>query len=385
MKYSKEDTMSYKWNILTTILVLVLVVPFSQAAPYKVDGSSSEAFKSSINYISKDLSDEQKVQLALALLKLKLAGVNSASQLQQRPELMANEPTQELLDTVNGLTYREIIALAEQTSTLQISIGRGADSKRPAIPLPPKQPRMREFPKDPKTLPIKPEPEVDGHELSAIYVEEPRWPSSALWAGQEGWVLLEFKLDDKGQPVNVTMLDSSPEKVFDSSAIASLPKWVFELPPGHKTESIYQYVLEYRLAEDDDFDFQGDVTSLSISTVDIKQVKLESLTDEQLVLSINYSLEPFHQGDRIYEAIIMFKHSEGYFEPVPTLPVGENLLTEPSGTTLITTPLPDQSELELLKGELQYVIMVMQRSDDKGTYSSIGSSRIFRKQLDGFE
>ena len=45
---------------------------------------------------------------------------------------------------------------------------------------------------------------------------------------KEGWVELAFDIDKSGNPINISVLDSHPEDVFDNEGIRALTKWKYK-------------------------------------------------------------------------------------------------------------------------------------------------------------
>ena len=67
---------------------------------------------------------------------------------------------------------------------------------------------------------------VDGDALAIVRVL-PRYPSRALSRGIEGWVLLEFAINELGQAIEPLVVDADPKGVFDRSAINAIKKWKY--------------------------------------------------------------------------------------------------------------------------------------------------------------
>jgi protein TonB len=67
---------------------------------------------------------------------------------------------------------------------------------------------------------------VDGDALAIVRVL-PRYPSRALSRGIEGWVLLEFAINEIGQAMNPVVVESDPRGIFDRSAINAVKKWKY--------------------------------------------------------------------------------------------------------------------------------------------------------------
>lgn len=53
----------------------------------------------------------------------------------------------------------------------------------------------------------------------------PIYPEQARQQGIEGSVLLEFDINEQGEPVNIKVAESEPRGVFDAAAIAAVEQW----------------------------------------------------------------------------------------------------------------------------------------------------------------
>lgn len=67
---------------------------------------------------------------------------------------------------------------------------------------------------------------VDGDALAIVRVL-PQYPSRALSRGIEGWVLLEFTINEVGLAVDPIVVDADPPGMFDRSAINAVRKWKY--------------------------------------------------------------------------------------------------------------------------------------------------------------
>ena len=67
---------------------------------------------------------------------------------------------------------------------------------------------------------------VDGDTLAIVRVL-PRYPSRALSRGIEGWVLLEFAVDELGLAVNPVVIESEPPGIFDRAATSAVKRWKY--------------------------------------------------------------------------------------------------------------------------------------------------------------
>lgn len=67
---------------------------------------------------------------------------------------------------------------------------------------------------------------VDGDALAIVRVL-PRYPSRALSRGVEGWVLLEFAINELGQAIEPVVVDADPKGTFDRAAISAVKRWKY--------------------------------------------------------------------------------------------------------------------------------------------------------------
>ena len=75
-----------------------------------------------------------------------------------------------------------------------------------------------------------------------LYRITPAYPESLLPAPVKGSVTLTFDIDAAGGvPSNVKVVYSSPQGVFDSTAVLALQQWYFELADGQKPPSGVQH------------------------------------------------------------------------------------------------------------------------------------------------
>lgn len=74
--------------------------------------------------------------------------------------------------------------------------------------------------------------EESAHAPLRTAMVSPVYPARASLAGVEGNVELQYAIDASGRPTDIRVLQSQPEGVFDSAAIAALAQWRFERPSG---------------------------------------------------------------------------------------------------------------------------------------------------------
>ncbi len=67
---------------------------------------------------------------------------------------------------------------------------------------------------------------VDGDALAIVRVL-PQYPNRALSRGIEGWVLLEFTINEVGLAMDPLVVDADPPNIFDRAAINAVRKWKY--------------------------------------------------------------------------------------------------------------------------------------------------------------
>ncbi|PWW14202.1 MULTISPECIES: TonB family protein [Pseudidiomarina] len=80
--------------------------------------------------------------------------------------------------------------------------------------------------------------------ITPIVRINPRYPEAAAAEGVEGYVEVEFWIGNDGKPVDIKVLKSQPEGVFDDNVIAALQRWRYV--PG-KTDQPLQLRIDMRL------------------------------------------------------------------------------------------------------------------------------------------
>ena len=92
---------------------------------------------------------------------------------------------------------------------------------------------------------------VDGDALAIVRVL-PRYPSRALNRGIEGWVLLEFAINELGQAIEPVVIEADPKGVFDRSAINAIKKWKYRpmMEDGKPTVRVgVRQLVSYNIAK----------------------------------------------------------------------------------------------------------------------------------------
>lgn len=92
-------------------------------------------------------------------------------------------------------------------------------------------------------------------EIKAHTVVPPVYPFKARRKHINGFVRLEFSVDEKGRAVDIEVVEAQPAEIFEKSAINALEKWVFEVDEN--------YSGNRRLFQKFDFDMEGSESTLS--------------------------------------------------------------------------------------------------------------------------
>ncbi|MGX5202969.1 energy transducer TonB [Aliikangiella sp. IMCC44632] len=93
----------------------------------------------------------------------------------------------------------------------------------------------------------RPIPQLTHQQAKPLKVVQPCFPYRAIRLNAEGWVQLEFSLDEQGLPVDIQPIDDSPKGIFKDCALKSLRKWSFDLPREHQKDARYQFVFLFKL------------------------------------------------------------------------------------------------------------------------------------------
>lgn len=79
-----------------------------------------------------------------------------------------------------------------------------------------------------------------------VYRIQPQYPQNALRRGIEGFVVLEFDVDEAGRPLNIVVSYAEPERVFNNSAMKAVEKWRYD-PIGESGQPEYKKNVLARL------------------------------------------------------------------------------------------------------------------------------------------
>ena len=89
--------------------------------------------------------------------------------------------------------------------------------------------------------------------VKAISLEQPQFPTAARMSGIEGWVTVNYTIDDKGRVSDVRIVEAKPRRVFDSAVRKAVHNWRFEptvvdgQPVARRMTQTIQFSLDYKM------------------------------------------------------------------------------------------------------------------------------------------
>ncbi len=85
--------------------------------------------------------------------------------------------------------------------------------------------------------------------LTAIHTVPPIYPFRARRLGIEGWVRVEFVVDEKGAVQNPKVLEANPEGIFEDAVLQSVTQWRFSPPTreGRPVRTTWERKIEFAL------------------------------------------------------------------------------------------------------------------------------------------
>ncbi|MBT2145611.1 MULTISPECIES: energy transducer TonB [unclassified Rhodanobacter] len=90
-----------------------------------------------------------------------------------------------------------------------------------------------------------------GATMAAVLVKgsPARYPTAAMRARQEGWVVVSFTVDPDGKTSDVKVVESQPRHVFDRAAIDAVERYRFNpaMKDGTAVSSVKQQRIEFKL------------------------------------------------------------------------------------------------------------------------------------------
>ena len=83
--------------------------------------------------------------------------------------------------------------------------------------------------------------EIDGS-LTALKRTQPAYPASARRRNIEGWVQVQFVVNEHGQPEQIRVLAAKPTDIFDRNVVESISRWRFR--PGTVNGAAVRVLVE---------------------------------------------------------------------------------------------------------------------------------------------
>ncbi|MBY6188635.1 energy transducer TonB [Marinobacter hydrocarbonoclasticus] len=77
-------------------------------------------------------------------------------------------------------------------------------------------------------MPGKAEMATADRQAMPLYRVEPAYPQRALRMRAEGYVVMEFTIDEQGRPRNIRVIESEPIRLFDQAAMKALSRWKYQ-------------------------------------------------------------------------------------------------------------------------------------------------------------
>jgi TonB family protein len=77
----------------------------------------------------------------------------------------------------------------------------------------------------PDTAPRRPASGPQNRDLQQLRFVEPAYPPGALRQRTEGWVEVEFTVDERGTPIDIEVVDASPRGIFEAAAREAVAAW----------------------------------------------------------------------------------------------------------------------------------------------------------------
>jgi TonB family protein len=86
-------------------------------------------------------------------------------------------------------------------------------------------------------------------EITPETVVAPVYPFKARRKHINGFVRLEFSVDESGQTQNIKVVEAQPAEVFEKSAINALEKWVFKVDENHSENRRLYQIFDFDMEE----------------------------------------------------------------------------------------------------------------------------------------
>lgn len=92
---------------------------------------------------------------------------------------------------------------------------------------------------------IREAPTVERNATPITCSSAPRFPIAAIKKNLAGWVVVDFSLDQFGYPIDMKVVDSSPEGYFEKSAIESISSCRFKAAADVDPDERLNVILDF--------------------------------------------------------------------------------------------------------------------------------------------
>ena len=82
--------------------------------------------------------------------------------------------------------------------------------------------------KPPKAAPTLSDSDIALSASNLVVRLDPKYPPQAARDGLDGWVMLSYTIGTDGRVSDITILDASPQRLFDREARKALAKWRYK-------------------------------------------------------------------------------------------------------------------------------------------------------------
>jgi TonB family protein len=86
-------------------------------------------------------------------------------------------------------------------------------------------------------------------EITPKTVVAPVYPFKARRKQINGFVRLEFSVDDSGRAKDIEVIEAQPAEVFEKSAISALEKWVFQVEENHEDDRRVYQIFDFDMED----------------------------------------------------------------------------------------------------------------------------------------
>ncbi|MCE0492513.1 energy transducer TonB [Vibrio salinus] len=93
---------------------------------------------------------------------------------------------------------------------------------------------------------------ADNRQLMPVYRVEPNYPTRALRRNIEGYVIVQFDINEEGRPFNVRVIESKPKNIFNREALRAVKRWKYQPSIDNGQPSVVkgqQTKVEFRIAK----------------------------------------------------------------------------------------------------------------------------------------